>query len=93
MPSTDDLAGTGAPAWLAPLLVELRGVREAVVELTQIVKGGGDAPGHAEQLRTIGSRVAFLEQLVKWAAGIGTAILTALGVAWATFTGHAPPHP
>jgi hypothetical protein len=99
MPTDDlaaELASSGAPAWLAPLLVELRGLRGDVGELTKTVRGGGSEPGHAEQLRALGGRVTFLESLVKWLAGIGTAVLTAIVIGWATLTGgHTPPptHP
>ena len=89
-----ELAGTGAPAWVAPLLRELRGMRADVADLTREVRGGGEGPGHAEQLRHIASRVDLLEAIVKWAVGIGTSVLLAVGVAWASFvTTSRPPTP
>lgn len=91
-----ELAGTGAPPWLLPLLKEIRGLRSDFAELAKEVRGGGDHPGHAEQLRHLTGRVAFLESLVKWVAGIGTALIITVGGAWATFaSGPRPPagHP
>lgn len=85
-----ELAGTGAPAWLAPLLKEIRGLRADFAELAKEVRGGGEGPGHAEQLRHLTNRVAFLESIVKWAAGIGTALIVAVGVGWTKFAGGPP---
>ena len=83
-----ELAGTGAPAWVAPLLRDVKGLRSDVTALALEVRGGGSGPGHAEQLRGLAARIAFLEGLVKWAAGIGTVIVTtAVAGIWSAFSG------
>ena len=93
-----ELAGTGAPAWMVPLLVEIRGPRGEVGDLVKEVRGGGPSPGHAEQLRQLDGRVARLERACNWLGAIGTAIVTTLGGAWAianVHLGNTPPpgHP
>jgi len=65
-------------------------------EVHAAIVGSTTTPGIQEQVRALVGRVTLLESLVKWAAGIGTSIITAVLVAWATLTGtHAPPpaHP
>lgn len=91
-----ELAGTGAPAWMVPLLVEIRGLRGEVADLIKEVRGGGPSPGHAEQLRQLDGRVGRLERACGWVGTIGTAIVTALGGAWAVANihlGNTPPPP
>lgn len=84
----------GEPPWASMLIHEVRALRQDVAELThdvaslqKDVRGGGTNPGHAEQLRDHDKRLGKLEALVKWAAGIGTAFITAIGSAWAMLAG------
>lgn len=100
-PDTDieiaaELAGTGAPPWLGLLIREIRALRGDFAELAREVRGGGAAPGHSEQLRTLDARVSLLERITKWGAGIGTTIALTAALAWARFvTEFRPPagHP
>lgn len=48
----------------------------------------GSRPGLAEIARQYDQRIGRLERLPAWVAGIGTAIVTALGAAWATTNVH-----
>lgn len=84
----------GEPPWATLLIHEVRELRKDVANLSdevealqKDVKGGGTLPGHAEQLRDHDKRLGKLEALVKWVAGIGTAIVTAFSSAWAMFAG------
>ncbi|MEB3196829.1 MAG: hypothetical protein VKP62_06455 [Candidatus Sericytochromatia bacterium] len=76
-----------APSWAQLMMAELKSLRTDVAELTKVVKGGGDTPSHAEQIRDHAKRIGQLEALVKWVAGIGTGIVTAIGSAWAMLAG------
>lgn len=80
-------AQDATPPWAQQMMGELKSLRTAVAELAVVVKGGGDTPSHAEQLRDHAKRLSQLEALVKWAAGIGTAFITAIGSAWALLAG------
>ena len=52
-------------------------------EIHAAVVGSSDGTrtGMAEEIRHLKQRVSFLESLVKWLAGVGTAVLTATLIA------------
>lgn len=80
-------AQDATPPWAQLMMGELKSLRLELAALTAVVKGGGDSPSHAEQLRDHAKRLNQLEALVKWVAGIGTAFITAIGSAWAMLAG------
>lgn len=72
---------------VAQLRVDVADQGQRLDELARVVVGGSEGkPSHDEQLRELRTRVGFLEGLVKWISGIGTAVIataaTAALAAW-----------
>ena len=70
-----------SPDTEARILMELTDLKRQITDLADTIHSRGDHPGIAEELRAVKERVSFLENLVKWLAGVGTAVLTAALIA------------
>lgn len=80
-------AQDATPPWAQQMMGELKSVRTELAALAVVVKGGGDTPSHAEQLRDHARRLGALESIIRWATGLGTTFLAAVGSAWAILFG------
>ena len=59
------------------IFLELTALKTQLAEIASIIHSTGDHAGLAEEVRHLNKRISFLESLVKWLAGVGTAVLTA----------------
>lgn len=80
-------AQDAAPPWAQTMMADLKSLRSELAALAVVVKGGGDNPSHAEQLRDHARRLSSLENVIKWVTGLGTTFIAAVGSAWALMFG------